>query len=77
MMAALRQCLTEDDADRVFDPLRIAFLVGFVTFIALAVYDVVILGRAFAPLAYGGGLGGYLGGTGAALWAASKQEKGT
>lgn len=81
----LRTILTEDDADRVYDPLRIAFLVfvsqvglGVFTFIGLAIYnasrfDPISFATGLAAIAAGGGA--LIGTTGAGLWVSSLQKK--
>ena len=70
----LRSIITEDDADQVYDPLRIAFLVTVVVAIGLQVYTVVWQDNAFNIQDFGIGMGSLLGATGAGLWASSYQK---
>jgi hypothetical protein len=68
----LRTLITEDEADKVLDPLRIAFVIGFTTLIALQIVAV-FKGQPFDPLSFGGAMGAFIGGTGVGLWTSSKQ----
>ena len=77
-----RTILTEDDANKVWDPIRVQFVVGsiiatlaLVVFIVLAMYSVLRqhhefnytdFGTGFAALL--AGFGAYIGGTGTALF---------
>jgi hypothetical protein len=81
--ASLLQVLsTEDEANQVYDPIRIQFIIGCVvtllamfTFIGLAIvkadtFNPSSFGTGFAALL--AGLGTYIGGTGAALFMNAK-----
>jgi hypothetical protein len=70
----LSAAITEDKADAVLDPLRIAFLIAFITGIGLQIYTVVGQNNAFDIQAFGIGVGSLLATTGAALWASSHQK---
>lgn len=70
----LRSVVTEDKADEVPDPLRIAFLIAFATGIVLQIYTVVVQGNMFSIQDFGIGVGSLLATTGAALWASSHQK---
>lgn len=83
-----RSILTEDDKNRDFDPLRIAFffvmgtsILGFWTFIGLTAYEVVARGADFDGSDFATSLGIIMAAagslilqTGGALWASSRQE---
>lgn len=69
----IKTLLTEDEADTKYDPLRIAFAIGFVTLIGLQIFAVTVKGQPFDPLSFGGALGAFIGGTGVGLWTSSKQ----
>lgn len=49
--------LTEDDGNSVWSLVHVMIATGFVTFIGLAIYSVVILGHDFNPVTFGAGLG--------------------
>lgn len=68
-----RDLLTEDRANQVWDPLRIAFALGFLTLLALEIAAVTVKNQPFDPLAFGTALGALIGGTGVGLWTSSKQ----
>jgi hypothetical protein len=68
----IRELFTEDDANKVFDPLRIAFGIGFCTLIGLQIFAVV-KGQHFDPFSFGSAMGAFIGGTGVGLWTSSKQ----
>ena len=70
----LRSALTEDKADEVLDPLRVAFLVAFTLAMALQTYTVIWQGSSFSIQDFGIGVGSLLATTGAALWASSNQK---
>lgn len=70
----LRSAITEDKADEVVDPLRVAFLIAFGVGISLQVYTVVVQGNSFSIQDFGIGVGSLLATTGAALWASSHQK---
>jgi hypothetical protein len=70
----LRAAITEDKADEVADPLRIAFLVAFAVAMGLQLYTVIVQGNAFSIQDFGIGVGSLLATTGAALWASSHQK---
>jgi hypothetical protein len=70
----LRAALTEDKADEVLDPLRVAFLIAFAVGMALQIYTVIAQGQPFDIQAFGIGMGSLLATTGAALWASSQQK---
>lgn len=74
-MNPLKQMLTEDDANAVYDPLRMGFIIAFVTGLGLQIYDVVWLMHEFNLVTFGTGIGALLLTTGGGLWASSKQEK--
>ena len=40
-----RDLLTEDEAGQVWDPLRIAFVIGFFTLIGLQIFAVAVKGQ--------------------------------
>lgn len=80
--------LTEDDDDKIPDPLRVAFALTFIavwtaipTFMGLTIFDVVGRGKPFDMANFGQGVAALLTGisalilgTGTALWASSKQQ---
>lgn len=70
----LASAITEDKADQVLDPLRVAFLMAFCIGMVLQIYDVIALGHAFDIQAFGIGVGGLIVTTGGALWASSQQK---
>lgn len=72
---ALRVMATEDRQNRVFDPLRVAFMVAFVTGDALVIYTTTALAQPFDIQAFGIGMGSLIGVTGAGLWASSNQKE--
>ena len=63
-----RTLLTEDADDQVWCPLRIAFWIAFIIFIALMIFAVVWRGAPFDPVAYSAGAGGLLVATGGAIF---------
>ncbi len=65
--------MTEDEANKTWDPLRIAFVMTVIVAHALQVYAVVVLGKDFDVQSYCIGMGTLIGVTGVALWASSKQ----
>ncbi len=71
----LSSIVTEDTNDQVLEPLRIAFLVAFVTADALSIYSTVVLGNAFDIQAFGIGMGGLILTTGGGLYASSHQKE--
>lgn len=73
--SALRVMATEDHQNRVFDPLRVAFMISFATGICLQIYTVVWQGNAFDFSAFGTGAGIMIGGTGVGLFASSNQKE--
>jgi hypothetical protein len=70
----LKAAFTEDKADEVLDPLRVAFLTAFAIGMVLQIYTVIGQGQAFDIQAFGIGVGSLLATTGAALWASSHQQ---
>ena len=71
---AIRVMSTEDKQNKVFDPLRVAFLIAFAAGMVLQTYTVVWQGNAFSIQDFGIGVGSLLATTGAALWASSNQK---
>lgn len=85
----VRTMLTEDDANKVWDPVRVGFLAGMVVYLfggcALvgALVHVIWVNKQVADFqsygialaAWGAGFGAYLTGTGAALWMKAKGDK--
>jgi hypothetical protein len=53
----IRSALTEDDANKYGDPLRLFALGGGIMFFALTIYTVVIQGHPFDYIGFGGGFG--------------------
>lgn len=72
--ALFKTILTEDEADTVYDPLRIAFMLTMGMFLVLSAYSTIVLSEPFDAMSFGTGAGGLIGATGAGLWASSKQE---
>lgn len=70
----LRSIITEDKADDVIEPLRVAFLIAFAVAMGLQLYTVIVQGNAFSIQDFGIGTGSLLATTGAALWASSHQK---
>lgn len=70
----LQSAITEDRADQVLDPLRLAFLIAFGVAMLLQLYTVIVQGKEFDIQGFGIGIGGLIGTTGAALWASSHQK---
>lgn len=68
----LRAIATEDDANKVFDPVRVIAIAGAAMFMGLTIYTVVVQGHEFRYLEFGGGFGGLLGALGAALYMKTK-----
>lgn len=58
--------LTEDDANEVWDPVRVMAWGGVAMFMILTVYTVMWQGHEFHYLEFGGGLGAILGALGGA-----------
>ena len=50
-----RTLLTEDDANQVWCPMRIAFWVAFALFVVLCLYAYVVKGQSFDPVAFSTG----------------------
>lgn len=85
----VRTMLTEDEANKVWDPVRMGFLAGLVVYlvggcvlIAALIHTVWANHTAadfqaygIALAAWGTGFGGYLAGTGGALWMKAKGDK--
>jgi hypothetical protein len=67
-MSLLRTILTEDDANKVWCPLRIAFGVVLLNGLVLANIAVLLKDQPFDPLAYGTAFGALLTGAGAAIF---------
>lgn len=65
-MRWLRQLLTADKRSQVYDSVRVAFALAFVTGMALQVY-VVVRGDAFDIQAFGTGFGLMIAGAGGAM----------
>lgn len=63
-----RTMLTEDDADSVWCPMRVAFWIGFLTLIVLVFYSVIVKSQPFDVVAFGTGAGGLLTGAGIAIF---------
>jgi hypothetical protein len=63
-----RTLLTEDDANQVWCPMRIAFWVAFALFVVLCLYAYVVKGQSFDPVAFGAGAGGLITGAGAGIF---------
>lgn len=70
----LRTISTEDDANQVYDPVRIIAICGAVMFFGLTVWTVCIQGHEFRYLEFGGGFGALLGALGAALYMKAKGD---
>lgn len=72
----LKQMLTADKASSVYDPLRFAFLVAFLTGIGLQIYSVGWKGAVFDIQAFGAGFGLMIGGAGGAMALRKDREDG-
>ena len=70
--AFTRSLLTEDDADKVWCPVRLLFVAGTLVYLGLAIVTVAVLKTPFDYLAFGTGFGGIMGGSGAALFMKAK-----
>lgn len=68
----IRQIATEDDGNRVFDPVRVIAICGAVMFFALTIWTVCVQGHEFRYLEFGGGFGALLGALGGALYLKAK-----
>lgn len=71
----VRTILTEDKANKVWDPLRIGAAILFINLIGLLNYSVLVRGQEFDIQATALSLGGYLTTVAAALWASSYQKE--
>lgn len=63
-----RTLLTEDGANEVWCPIRIAFWIVFALFVVLCVVAYVVKGQPFDPIAFGTGAGGLITGVGAGIF---------
>ena len=67
----IKDLLCEDDANSIYCPVRVIGMSGIVTLLACTIFLVVTKG-AFDPMAFGAGVGGIAGATGAAAGVKSK-----
>lgn len=70
----LRTISTEDDANRVYDPVRVIAVSGAVMFFGLTIWTVMVQGHEFQYLGFGAGFGALLTALGAALYMKSKGD---
>ena len=64
-----------DSGNRKVEAHIVLLMLGVLTFIALSIYHVIVMGRAFDPDPFGQGLGELLAGGGAAAWGQGMQRK--
>lgn len=65
---------TEDDANSVFCPVRVVWMLGALVFLGLAIYGA-LQEKKFDLLDFGTGFGALMGGSGASLYFKTKGEK--
>lgn len=70
----VRTILTEDDANRVWDPIRIGLVVAMLVYFGLTGWTVIKQGRAFDMQGFGIGFGTLTAGVGAGMYARKKAD---
>lgn len=75
MAGLLKTITTEDDANKVYDPVRIIAVALAILFIVLTAWSVIVQGHEFKYLEFGGGAGGLLTAVGGALYMKAKADE--
>lgn len=70
----LKMISTEDDANAVFCPVRVVWLLGSLVFLGLSIYGA-WQEKKFDPQQFGVGFGSLMGGSGASLYFKTKGDK--